>query len=104
MLDGRLLRIRKIIGASGHRIAATAQEQHGVEDHREIAHQQQHGPYISSIVYQAQDLQRAWDDALWAGLEALQAPTMDEVTGVKTAYLREPCGGNSIMLREPLAA
>jgi 4-hydroxyphenylpyruvate dioxygenase-like putative hemolysin len=70
----------------------------------EKSHQQEHGPYISSIIYQAQDLQRAWDDALWAGMEALQKPAVDEATGATTAYLREPCGGNIIMLREQMAA
>ena len=70
----------------------------------EKQHREAHGPYISSIVYQAQDLQRAWDDALWAGMEALHEPAVDEVTGALTGYLREPCGGNSIMLRERFAA
>jgi catechol 2,3-dioxygenase-like lactoylglutathione lyase family enzyme len=70
----------------------------------EKRHLAEHGPYISSIVYQAKDLQRAWDDALWAGMEALQEPAVDELTGATTAYLREPCGGNSIMLRERFAA
>lgn len=63
-----------------------------------------HGPHISSIVYQAKDLQRAYDDALWAGMECLQEPIVDEATGAVTAYLKEPCGGNAIMLREPFAA
>ena len=76
------------------------QARHDFERH----HQAKHGPYISSIVYQAENVQRAWDDALWAGMEALKEPQMDETTGVLTAYLREPCGGNSIMLRERLAA
>lgn len=70
----------------------------------ERSHKAEHGPYISSIVYQASDLQRAWDDALWAGMEELAEPAVDSATGAKTGYLREPCGGNSIMLRERLAA
>ena len=76
----------------------------GARQDFEKEHREEHGPYISSIVYQAQDLQRAWDDALWAGMEALHEPAVDEVTGALTGYLREPCGGNSIMLRERFAA
>lgn len=60
----------------------------------------QRGPYISEIVYQAKDVQRAWDDAIWAGMKELQAPEVDELTGALTGYLLEPCGGNTIMLRE----
>ena len=59
-----------------------------------------HGPYISAIVYQAADVQRAFEDALWAGMKELQAPVIDPLTGVLTAYLREPCGDNVLMLRE----
>ena len=62
-----------------------------------------HGPYISAIIYQATDVQRAWDDALWAGMEELQAPQTDPLTGLLCAYLREPCGGNAIMLTEHYA-
>ena len=62
-----------------------------------------HGPYIAAIIYQAQDIERAWDDALWAGMQELQAPARDPLTGVATAYLREPCGGNVIMLTEHYA-
>jgi catechol 2,3-dioxygenase-like lactoylglutathione lyase family enzyme len=58
------------------------------------------GAYISEILYQARDVQRAWDDALWAGMEAIQAPELDPVTGLLTAYLKEPCGGNAIQLTE----
>ena len=43
------------------------------------------------------------DDALWAGMQELQAPVTDPVTGLLTAYLREPCGGNVIMLTEHYA-
>lgn len=70
----------------------------------EVEHQSQHGPYISAIIYQAANLQRAYDDATWAGMKPLQAPDTDVITGAKTAYLQEPCGDNVIMLREPFAA
>lgn len=63
-------------------------------------HKEKHGPYISAIVYQAKDIQRAWDDGLWAGMAELQAPEVDPLTGLKTAYLKEPCGGNVLMLTE----
>jgi Glyoxalase/Bleomycin resistance protein/Dioxygenase superfamily len=56
----------------------------------EKAHLAEHGPYISSIIYQAKDVQRAWDDALWAGMQELSAPQKDPLTGLQTAYLREP--------------
>lgn len=61
------------------------------------------GPYISEIIYQAADLQRAWDDAQWAGFKPLVAPHEDPVTGIQTAYLLEPCGGNTVMLTERFA-
>ena len=67
----------------------------------EKTHYQDHGPYISAIVYQAKDVQRAYQDALWAGMESLSEPAVDPLTGALTAYLREPCGGNAILLREP---
>jgi catechol 2,3-dioxygenase-like lactoylglutathione lyase family enzyme len=66
----------------------------------EKAHMAEHGPYISAIVYQAQHVQRAFEDALWAGMKELQAPKIDPLTGALTAYVREPCGGNVLMLRE----
>jgi 4-hydroxyphenylpyruvate dioxygenase-like putative hemolysin len=69
----------------------------------EQTHMAEHGPYISAIIYQAENVQRAWDDALWAGMQELQAPVTDPVTGLLTAYLREPCGGNVIMLTEHYA-
>lgn len=69
----------------------------------EKTHMAQHGPYISAIIYQAQDVARAWDDALWAGMQELRAPASDPLTGLLTAYLREPCGGNVIMLTERYA-
>ncbi len=58
------------------------------------------GPHISAILYQALDVQKAYDDALWAGMEGIAAPAVDELTGVATARLREP-SGNEIVLREP---
>ncbi len=66
----------------------------------EKTHMAEHGPYISAIVYQAIDVKRAYEDALWAGMKELQAPEVDPLTGALTAYLREPCGGNVLMLRE----
>jgi len=69
----------------------------------EKSHAAEHGPYISSIIYQAKDVKRAWDDALWAGMVELQAPKKDSLTGLHTAYLREPCGGNVLTLTEPYA-
>ena len=69
----------------------------------EREHMAQHGPYISAIIYQAKDVGRAWDDALWAGMQELRQPAIDPLTGLLTAYLREPCGGNVIMLTEHYA-
>lgn len=63
----------------------------------------EHGPYISSIIYQARDIDRAYEDAVWAGMEALRGIDTDPLTGLRTAYLREPCGGNVIMLTEHYA-
>lgn len=76
--------------------------QNARHDH-EKKHRAEHGPYISSILYQAKDVQRAWDDALWAGMTELQAPAGDPMTGLRTAHLREPCGGNQITLTEHYA-
>lgn len=69
----------------------------------EKKHMKEHGPYISSILYQAIDVKRAYEDALWAGMTELQGPHMDKLTGIDTAYVREPCGGNVITLTEPYA-
>jgi len=69
----------------------------------EKGHLKEHGPYISSIIYQAKDVKRAYEDALWAGMTELSAPKKDELTGLQTAYLREPCGGNVLTLTEPYA-
>ena len=76
---------------------------HNARHDFEKDHLAKHGPYISSIIYQAQDVKRAWDDALWAGMKELQAPQKDPLTGLQTAYLREPCGGNVLALTEPYA-
>ncbi|MDB9706478.1 glyoxalase [Porticoccaceae bacterium] len=69
----------------------------------EKEHMVQHGPYISSIIYQAKDVTRAYEDALWAGMKELQAPVIDSLTGLLTAYMREPCGDNVLMLTEHFA-
>ena len=61
------------------------------------------GPFINGIVYQAMDVQKAFDDGVWAGMEAVAAPAEDPLTGAVSARLREP-SGNEILLREPLAA
>ena len=76
---------------------------HNARHNFEKDHLAKHGPYISSIIYQAKDVKRAWDDALWAGMKELQAPKKDPLTGLQTAYLREPCGGNVLALTEPYA-
>jgi catechol 2,3-dioxygenase-like lactoylglutathione lyase family enzyme len=71
-------------------------------DH-EKEHLANHGPYISAIMYQAKDVQRAWEDGLWAGMKELQAPEKDPMTGLLTARLAEPCGGNVLTLTEQYA-
>lgn len=76
---------------------------HNARHDFEKEHLAKHGPYISSIIYQAKDVDRAWEDALWAGMKELQAPEKDPLTGLKTAYLSEPCGGNVLALTEPYA-
>jgi catechol 2,3-dioxygenase-like lactoylglutathione lyase family enzyme len=76
---------------------------HNARHDFEKDHLAKHGTYISSIIYQAKDVKRAWDDALWAGMKELQAPEKDPLTGLQTAYLREPCGGNVLALTEPYA-
>jgi len=63
----------------------------------------EHGPHISSILYQAKDVNRAWEDALWAGMKGIKEPHIDVLTGLWTAYLAEPCGGNTIQLTEHYA-
>ena len=57
------------------------------------------GPYISAILYEAKDIERAFADGEWAGMEAIAAPAEDPLTGLKTAKLREP-SGNLVELRE----
>ncbi len=69
----------------------------------EKTHMTEHGPYISAIIYQAKNVERAYEDAEWAGMVPLQKPERDPLTGLITAYLREPCGGNVIMLTENYA-
>ncbi|MCZ6830913.1 MAG: VOC family protein [Gammaproteobacteria bacterium] len=69
----------------------------------EKQHLADHGPYISAIIYQAKNVERAFDDGVWAGMLELQKPTRDSLTGLVTAYLREPCGSNVIMLTEHYA-
>ena len=69
----------------------------------EKQHMADHGPYISAIIYQAKNVERAFEDGVWAGMLELQKPTRDPLTGLVTAYLREPCGGNAIMLTEHYA-
>ena len=69
----------------------------------EKQHMDKHGPYINSILYQADDMQRAYEDALWAGMQEVQAPAQDKLTGLTTAYISEPCGGNVLTLTERYA-
>ena len=57
------------------------------------------GPYVSAILYEAKDLDRAFEDATWAGMEEVSPPAQDEWTGVRMARLREP-SGNLIHLRQ----
>jgi predicted enzyme related to lactoylglutathione lyase len=57
------------------------------------------GPYISAILYEAQDLDRALEDAEWAGMDIVSAVGIDEASGTRMARLREP-SGNLIHLRE----
>ncbi len=63
----------------------------------------EHGPVISSILYEAADVDQAWADAVAAGFGAISAPAPDDRIGVRTGYLREP-SGNIVQVREPLAA
>jgi len=57
------------------------------------------GPYVSAILYEAKDIDRAFEDATWAGMEMVSAPAEDKLTGVRMARLREP-SGNLIHLRQ----
>jgi catechol 2,3-dioxygenase-like lactoylglutathione lyase family enzyme len=76
---------------------------HNARHDFEKKHKSQHGPYISAIVYQAKDVKRAYADGVWAGMKGLQEPAKDPVTGLVTAHLSEPCGGNVLTLTEPFA-
>jgi catechol 2,3-dioxygenase-like lactoylglutathione lyase family enzyme len=76
---------------------------HSARHDFEKKHQEEHGPYISSIIYQAKNVERAYEDAIWAGMKELQAPEKDSLTGLLTGYLREPCGGNVLTLTEQYA-
>jgi catechol 2,3-dioxygenase-like lactoylglutathione lyase family enzyme len=69
----------------------------------EKKHLAEHGPYISAIMYQAKDVGRAWEDALWAGMKELHEPEKDSMTGLLTARLAQPFGGNVITLTEQYA-
>ena len=66
-------------------------------------HKGEHGPYISAILYQADNVQRAYEDAIWAGMKELQAPAVDPLTGLLTAQVLEPCGGNVLQITEHYA-
>jgi predicted enzyme related to lactoylglutathione lyase len=57
------------------------------------------GPFISAILYEAYDLDKAVADAQWAGMELISAPAEDDWSGVRMARLREP-SGNQIQLRQ----
>jgi catechol 2,3-dioxygenase-like lactoylglutathione lyase family enzyme len=61
------------------------------------------GPYISTIIYEAKNLEQACGDAEWAGMHLVAAPVEDERTRVQTALLREP-SGNLIELRQAQSA
>jgi 4-hydroxyphenylpyruvate dioxygenase-like putative hemolysin len=63
----------------------------------------QHGPCISTALYQATDVQGAFDDALACGFEPVSAPRFDEFSGALACIIREP-SGNLVQVRSPLAA
>lgn len=69
----------------------------------ELAMMDEHGPVISSVLYQAADVDQAWADGVAAGFEPISAPAADDRIAAKTGYLREP-SGNIVQIREPLAA
>ena len=62
-----------------------------------------HGPVISTVLYQAGDVEAAWSDAVAAGFAEVAAPAHDDRIGGLTGYLREP-SGNLVQVRERLAA
>jgi len=61
------------------------------------------GPFITSIMYEAKDLDQAFGDATWAGMEVVNEPAPDATTGLRCARLREP-SGNLIDLYQAAAA
>ena len=61
------------------------------------------GPFITSIMYEAKDLDQAFGDATWAGMEVVSEPAPDALTGIRSARLREP-SGNLIDLCQAAAA
>ncbi len=69
----------------------------------EHALMERHGPVISTILYQAGDVDAAWRDAVAAGFGEVAAPAHDDRIGARTGYLREP-SGNLVQVRERLAA
>ena len=57
------------------------------------------GPYISSILYEAKDLDRAVEDAEWAGMEIVSPANDNELSGAR--YGEAPgASGNLIHIRE----
>jgi len=64
---------------------------------------ERHGPAISSILYQAGDVDLAWRDGAAAGFEEVAPPAHDDRIGCTTGYLREP-SGNIVQIRERLLA
>ena len=69
----------------------------------EHALMERHGPVISTVLYQAGDVDAAWHDAVAAGFGEVAAPAHDDRIGARTGYLREP-SGNLVQVRERLAA
>jgi 4-hydroxyphenylpyruvate dioxygenase-like putative hemolysin len=76
---------------------------HNARHDFELKKVEEHGPHISAIIYQAKDVQRAWEDALWAGMKPLLELHKDPLTGLTMGYLAEPCGSNVILLTEHYA-
>jgi 4-hydroxyphenylpyruvate dioxygenase-like putative hemolysin len=62
-----------------------------------------HGPCISSVLYQAGDLDMAFTDAINAGFGEISAPAFDNRIGCRTGYVREPAG-NIVQIRERMTA
>jgi catechol 2,3-dioxygenase-like lactoylglutathione lyase family enzyme len=80
-----------------HCVSVLASPRHDAE--RELV--ARHGPCISTALYQAADVQGAFDDAVAAGFTSLELPAVDDRTGALTALLREP-SGNLVQIRQPL--